>query len=394
MAQRPRTRRVLGHTHEGVAREWVGGRFAAPVHVTGEAEPYRPTLVAWIEMPDGLVVGHRLSKPTEERGALGRALADAMRRPLVGPARRPSRIRVADSDLAAEVEAVVADLIPVTIAATPELDEFSNAMFDSFTKGTGVGTRGDRGVEGPSYFENGRVSPAAVADLFAAARLLRYAAPWELASDQHVLRLDIPELGVEGACVSIIGALGKNFGLLVFPSRARYDKFLNAASSPRRRSSRLDAGTSWMSLTLVPLAELPAPMRREIAKNAWTVADEKSYPHVEHRERDGLPRPLVERDVRIASACATSLSAFFVRNHDAFASDEDESISQSFTDDEGRTVRLTLPYEALPLFDIGDASRAPSVDGRTTPPGRNDPCRCGSGRKYKLCHLDEDRSSN
>lgn len=349
--------------------------------------------MAWIELPNGLVVGHALSKPTEERGALGRALLEAMRRPLVGPARRPSSVRVANADLAAEVQEIVGDLIPVTIATTPELDELSNAMFDSFAKGTGVGPRGDRSVEGPSYFENGRVSSAAVADLFAAARLLRYAAPWKLASDQHVLRLDIPGLGVEGACVSIIGALGQNFGLLIFPSRARYDKFLNAASRPRRKASRLDAGTSWLSLTLVPSAELPAPMRREIAEQAWTVADENSYPHVEHRERDGLPRPLVERDVRIASACATSLSAFFVRNHEAFASDDGEPISQSFTDDEGRTVRLTLPYEAFPLFDFGDAPRAPSVDAGTAPLGRNDPCRCGSGKKYKLCHLDEDTSS-
>ena len=24
-------------------------------------------------------------------------------------------------------------------------------------------------------------------------------------------------------------------------------------------------------------------------------------------------------------------------------------------------------------------------------PGRNDPCWCGSGKKYKKCHLDEDQ---
>jgi hypothetical protein len=349
-------------------------------------------LVAWIELPDGLVVGNGSSKPTEERGVLGSALAEAMQRPLVGPARRPSSIRVADSELAAEVKTVVGDMIPVTIAPTPELDELATAMFDSFTKGTGVGTGGDRAAEEPSYFENGRVSPEAVADLFAAAPLLRHAAPWELASDQHVLRLDIPELGVEGACVSIIGALGQNLGLLIFPSLARYEAFLNAASRPRRKSSRLDVGTSWLSLTLVPRAELPAPMRREIARHGWSVADEKSYPEVEHRERDGLLRPLVDRDVRVASACATSVSAFFVRNHEAIASDDVEPICQSFTDDQGRTVRLTLPYEAFPLFDIGADPRPAGVDAGTSPLGRNDPCRCGSGKKYKLCHLEEDRS--
>lgn len=387
----PGPRRHVGRGLSTARREWVGGRFAAPVHVTGEATPYRPTLVAWIEIPEGLVVGNGLAKPTEEHGALGRTLADAMLRPLVGAARRPSSIRVADADLADEVKAVVGDLIPVTIAPTPELDELANAMFDSFTKGTGGGTSGSRGDEDPSYFENGRVSPAVVADLFAAARLLRHAAPWKIASDQHVLRLDIPELGVEGACVSIIGALGQNFGLLIFPSLARYERFLDAAARPRRKSSRIDVGTSWLSLTLVPRAELPSPMRHEVAEHAWPIVDESSYPLVEHRERDGILRPLVDRDVRIASACATSLSAFFVRNHEEIADDDGEPICQSFTDDEGRIVRFTLPYEAFPLFDIGADPRSASAAPRTSPLGRNDPCRCGSGKKYKSCHLDEDR---
>ena len=104
-----------GHPGRGLStakQEWVGGRFAAPVHITGEAAPYRPTLLAWIELPDGLVVGTRLSKPTEEHGALGRALTEAMLRPLVGSARRPSSIRVADAELAAEVKTVLPQADP------------------------------------------------------------------------------------------------------------------------------------------------------------------------------------------------------------------------------------------------------------------------------------------
>lgn len=390
MTQRRRTSQASRRSPTGASREWIGGRFSAPCHITEGAVPYRPTLVAWIEAPEGLVVGHGLSTPTEERGALGRVLAEAMLHPLVGPARRPSIIRVADSDLAAEVKTVVGDLIPVTIAATPELDELVDMMFESFTTGAGLGTKGDRRCEEPSYFENGRVSPAAVADLFAAAHILRRVAPWKVASDQHVLRLDIPELGVEGACVSIIGALGDSLGLLIFPSLAGFDAFLQAASNRKRKSPRIDLGTSWLSLTLVPRAELPAPMRREVKKHGWSVADEMSYPQVEHRDPDCVLRPLVERDVRIASACATSLSAFFITNRGAFETDDGEPICQSFTDAEGRIVRFTLPYEAFPLFDVGADPRSPSFGSGAAPVGRNDPCHCGSGKKYKKCHLGED----
>jgi hypothetical protein len=36
------------------------------------------------------------------------------------------------------------------------------------------------------------------------------------------------------------------------------------------------------------------------------------------------------------------------------------------------------------------------VDTATPPkkaPGRNDPCHCGSGKKYKQCHLDKDEAA-
>jgi SEC-C motif-containing protein len=32
------------------------------------------------------------------------------------------------------------------------------------------------------------------------------------------------------------------------------------------------------------------------------------------------------------------------------------------------------------------------VAAPTPPPGRNDPCYCGSGKKYKQCHLDLDEA--
>ena len=130
-----RKRQTDGARRRGSAgqrgREWVGGRFSAPLHITEGPEPYRPMLVAWIEVPEGSVVGHEVSIPGEESGALGRTLTEAMRHPLIGPARRPSAIRVADAELATEVRSVVGDLIPVTIAATPELDQLADTMFES-----------------------------------------------------------------------------------------------------------------------------------------------------------------------------------------------------------------------------------------------------------------------
>jgi SEC-C motif-containing protein len=37
-------------------------------------------------------------------------------------------------------------------------------------------------------------------------------------------------------------------------------------------------------------------------------------------------------------------------------------------------------------FATGDELKNPTVRYETPPPGRNDPCPCGSGKKYKKCH--------
>ncbi len=362
-----------------------------PGHVTGGPEPYRPTVAAWIEAPEGHVVGFDVATPEDEHGALGRALSKAMQQPLVGPPRRPSKVRVADASLAAEVRAVVGDLIPVTIAATPELEDVADAVFDSMLNRMGPASDRKPVEDDASYLEEGRISPEVVANLFSAARVLGHVAPWKVADDQQVLRLDIPELGVDGACVSIIGALGDHLGFLIFPSHAGFRSFLEVASNRSRRSRRMDLGTTWLSLTLVPRAELPASMRREIATHGWSEKGDKSNPLVEHRERDAFPRPLTERDVRIVSMCATSLSAFFITNRGAFEAADPEPICQSFSDDSDRIVRFTLPYEAFPLFDVGTDTRPASVDSGPIAAGRNDPCPCGSGKKYKKCHLRKGR---
>jgi hypothetical protein len=353
--------------------------------ITDREEPYRAELVVWMEQPEGLIVGQEVTAPEQSHEAVGRVLLAAMERPLIGPARRPVRIRVADASLAAEVRGAVGDAIPVDVAPTPELDAFLQEMLESLRRDDDEG----------SYLEDGRIPAATVGELFAHAQWLYQLAPWEAATDDQVLRMDIAELGVEGACVSIIGMLGESLGLLIFPSLVGYEAFVRAAEEPRPELGRIDLGTDWLALSFERGADLPAAMRREVATHGWPVADANAYPRVERCERDGACRPLVERDVRIASACAAALSAFFVKHEDLFEADEIEPVCESYSDENDLTVRFTVPYEALPLFDVDEAPplREASSTPSTKPKvGRNDPCPCGSGKKYKKCHLPLDEA--
>lgn len=369
------------------SNEWIGGHFPGPFHVTDADEPYRPSVVTWVESPSGLIVGHDICRPGEELETLGRTLATALWRPLAGPARRPGKLRVADEALAAEVRAVVDGEIPVSVAATPELEDVKDAMKEATETGLLADPEGD-GMEEFSYFHGGRVSPAVVTSLFAAARLLAVASPWKRGDERDLVRVDIPDLDVDGACLVIMGATTKNHGFLLFPSLSAYEAFAEAACHGDMKL--IDLGTSWYSFLLVPGDEIPPSMQREAKENGWEIHDELSYPSLEYFEADGLLRPLTERDVKIISACATSFMPFYIQNERAFGVEDAEPTCQSFSDNDDLTVRFTLPYEAASLFDV-NPPRAEAAAARPKRIGRNEPCPCGSGKKYKKCHLAEDR---
>jgi hypothetical protein len=153
--------------------------------------------------------------------------------------------------------------------------------------------------------------------------------------------------------------------------------------------------SGWLALHFERGADLPASMRREVAAHGWRVADANAYPRVERVDRDGARRPLVERDLRIAAACAASLSAFFVKHGDLFAVEEIAPVCESWFDGDDLEVRFTAPYQASHLFEVNDpgASSHASPESPARPKvGRNDPCPCGSGRKYKRCHLLRDEA--
>ena len=375
-------RRITRSRATATVHEWVGGRMVTPFYVTGD-DPYRPEMILWMEFPDGLIVGSQLIDPADPPVSFAKSLQETMGTPLFGPPRRPQRVRVADKTLAAEVRAVAPE-IDLVVAPTPELHDVLEEMGTSMPGAEEIG---------PSYFEDGRISAALVEMLFWAAEQLYRVAPWRGADDSQVLRLDVPALGVEGACLSVIGALGESLGFIIFPSLVAYDRFIGAMDRMDEGRGPPDLGTSMLSLNFDRGADLPPTMRREIAKHGWSVAGADAYPSVQHRDRDGVLRPLTDRDVRIVTACATSLGTFFVKHGVLFDKDPVEPICESYTDKDDLEVRFTLPYEAGPMFEVNNPLPGQHTSGSATKIGRNAPCPCGSGKKYKKCCMAGDDSA-
>ena len=258
------------------SREWIGGRFSTPFYIQDPKEPYRPDIVLWMELPEGFVVGQAVVNPEDREGAVARALRNALTQPAIGSPRRPSAIRVPDAATAAEVRAEVGAAIPVTVAPTPELDALLEKMIETLPP--------DEDDE-PSYFAQGHVSVAAVKMLFAASRRLFAAKPWTVVDDTQVIRMDIPALDVEGACLSVIGQLDESRGVLVFPSVDDFEAFLDVAESGDLERGRMALSAGWLGLLFEPATELPPSMRREAMEHGWAGGERRRLPC------GGPPRP-------------------------------------------------------------------------------------------------------
>ena len=366
--------------------EWVGGIVSPPFFITGEEkEPYRVDMAVWLERNSGCVLAQEVGPQGDSLAILKSSLESALQQPLVGRPRRPTRIRVEEAAWAPLITKTIGSPVEVVVAPTPELDELLEMM------------TADMASEEAelSYFEQGRVSADVVQLFFESARLIFDVAPWDSIDDGQVLRVDIPALGVEGACLSIIGALGESLGFLVFPSLEGYIAFGDHGDAFVEGSGPIDCGTEWLALSYDRGADLPAALRREVAENAWPVANAQAYPTVLRCDRDGVVCPLCDRDIRIITAIAAAFPAFYFSHPGLFDEESFSAVSESYMDRDDLAVRFTVPYESYELFgpqyrEVHDG-RPPSEPMPKV--GRNDPCPCGSGKKYKKCHLASDQSS-
>lgn len=386
--------------------EWLGKRVRIPLP-GGERGKRRglslpAELLLWLELPSELLVSLEVVDPKAPT-SLTAALLQAMKKPARGVVQRPARIRVEDGAAAAELRHALPD-VEITVGPLPELDALvADLMADLVAHLLAdlpphLAAKTGATDDPRSYFEGGRVSGRAVEALFRAAASVYESAPWEVAWDDQVLRLDIPALGVAGACVSILGAAGECYGLLILPSLAAFEALVERAEG--FILGEADLGIDVLALNFESVVDLPPRMQREIKQHGWPVAGPLAYPLVEHRGADGGRHRLHERDVQIATVCASAVARFIAKHSQALEDDCPEKITESYSES-GFTVHLSAPFEPADEYsddfdgddldgdDLGDHPPVSAMPYQRTQPkiSRNAPCPCGSGQKYKKCCL-------
>ncbi len=364
----------------GRGTEWLGGCYTFPGLIRDGN--YQPEVVMWVEMPSGFIVAVNVFDPKGPNPFV-ETLLEALDN-LPHGASRPSRIRVAGRELADKSRLALGGRLPVVNAPVPELDEAFEAFAASMDS-----------TADPTYLGDGEIAPEAMETLFAAAARYFRAAPWRWMPDDRLVRVDIPRLGIEGGCLSVIGAAEESFGLLLFSS---IDAFVDFSTTPPEVRDGVSAkaeepgGFFMLSLSFDRRGDVPPKMLAEIKRYRWPVAGAKGYPIVFAITEARRPRPVSAREIAIMTAATSAFVAFFDRHGDVLRSGRTEPVTEVFRGEDGVTVTLAVPvplpaWEEWPESPDHEEEHAGWVEV-----GRNDPCPCGSGKKYKKCHLASDEA--
>lgn len=329
---------------------WVGGILPLPSEMADDL-PVPHSLVVWLDDRYGTIVGRELV-PSAEGGesavaSVVRVLGDS----LAAADRAPVRLRVADPELAERLRARLGATVEVVEGPTPELAELREAMAEQLAAQRGTG------AEPMSYLDGGRIAPERMARFFSATARLHRARPWECLGrgDLLVVESDSPDL--DGAVVLVAGAEQRDFGFLVFDSAADCATFLEG---PVDDEPGALVGAPSVATRLVHFergANVPPPMRREIGRHLWEVADASAYPLLALLDGDGVARHIGEGQLAAIAACCEAVARLIEGHRDALG--------------EGRPASDTFMVEDLPgVMTVSIAAGLRADDDETRPDER------------------------
>jgi hypothetical protein len=336
--------------------EWIGGIVPLPVYVMdGATAPYRPEALIWMT-PDQVVLGMTAVDPKTLADIAVANFLETTQRPLVGRPRVPTRVRVAEDELASALRATLPPSTRVVCAPTPELDAVAPAIGEFFETTQ---------PETDFSYLTPDVTPEAIAALFEAAARLYRVAPWELPLENAgTLIVSVDALDVREWVLVIMGELGESYGLALFRSREDHVAFAELGESMLVGEPPA-AVPPQMSLSYEAAKDLPVPLRKEIAKHGWKIAGPRAYPQVVVVDGDLIGRPPARREALLFEALANGLAQLV----------EDEAKPLKASDHFSRTLSVRTHQGALEVT-LETASDFPEhaddADGAALPIGELD----------------------
>src|SRR6266568_1172780 len=205
------------------------------------------------------------------------------------------------------------------------------------------------------------------------------ARPWELLGSDDPLPVALTERGrTRKAEASVMGAAGQEFGVALYDEPGSIRRVAALVTAGRMKETRgvsalavtFDEEPAWAATALdgaFGLPRLPVPIR----------------------VRKGKGGPATTEELLDAAALLEAVAEL--------SGPDDAEHAEVTVEAGGRaiTARVALPDEdGEPIEDLAEPMLVPEpipATGRSKTP-RNAPCPCGSGRKYKKCHLAEEEA--
>lgn len=306
----------------GPRREWQGKRISIGYI---EEEKMFAFKEVWMALPDEEIA--HLDDVVDKRGPVSQSFIAAVEE------HRPEGLCVSDSQWAEQLRAALPG-VPIRVGPTPRLDEFADGLQEHLAK--------IASGSGAVPYLMADIDSDAMGRLFESLAALYKAEPWEYMEDWQFVNVDIPALDIEDACISVIGAVSRDFGFLLFSSLGGYMKMVNS-SDEMQQGAPLDLGEDFMSVNYLRGADLPKDNREEIRRNNWQVAGSHAYPMLIHHGPDGGPLSLTLRDVRILEACAMALAALVAKWGEGFRQQDHPPIEEVFEGPDGMEIFVGTP---------------------------------------------------
>ncbi|WP_373049118.1 SEC-C metal-binding domain-containing protein [Vulgatibacter sp.] len=309
------------------ANEWVGGIIASTGDVVEEGAAFRPSVAVWLDVKNDQLLATELCRPEHAAAALAGALQKALER----SEGRPAALRVAEEAWVDAVRAAAGGPVSIAVGPTPELGPLEENLAAFLAEGPQM----------PGYTAEGTIPPERVERLFRAARRFFQAQPWKVAAEEEVFAVDVPELGIEGGCLIVIGAQEEARGFTLFPDVDTYLAFVEAVSE----EEGLPVGP-FLHLGFEQEQDLGPTMRAELQRYGWKAAAPGAVPALLALDEDGLTRELEELDHVLATALAEAV-VDLVEKHPELPEEADETSSHDGLPE----VRLQLPHPEIDSLD-------------------------------------------
>ena len=303
--RRPAPLPVASPRAQSSSIEWAGGRVDAPPGLA----------VRDVEVLDFIFWMHGprvVAAAPVSRTAPPAAMADVLRAALASPnGPLPQRLRVSGAAAVPAIVALVGPGIPVSVGPVPEaldaLAEFAEVF---------AGALAEQAVSPPEEIVDlADQNPALFQRFFTAGVALYQLGPWTLLpSDSDVLRVDAPALGLDGACISVVGQIGQSYGVLCFDSAERYMAFQRSAGARDVPGEAMAAIPPSIAVNFDKMSEFSPDFRKEVRRRRWPIAAPSGVPWLMCSSPSGSPRSVTPADVLTATVLMEVLTRFLAKH--------------------------------------------------------------------------------